>query len=136
MCSPGSASAPASVAVGLPAGAVSIFTRATFNIADVTAIEDVVFGADFDDGIIVWLNGLEVYRSPQMPQGAPDWDLEPLSHESSNGSAPSITRPMPSKSTRNPLFSNRYTASRKVIPITSGTRLANCLLPTQKTVSR
>jgi hypothetical protein len=72
----------------VPVGTVSVFTRTTFDIPDVSVVQDVYLGLDFDDGIVAWINGLEVYRSPQMPFGLMDWDSEPLSHESSNGAEP------------------------------------------------
>jgi cysteine-rich repeat protein len=66
----------------------SIYTRATFDIADVGAITSLHIGADYDDGYIAWINGVEVYRSSQMPAGAPAWNAAATSHESSNGSSP------------------------------------------------
>jgi hypothetical protein len=72
----------------VPVDTVSVYTRTTFDIADVSKIADVVFGLDYDDGVIAWINGLEVYRSPQMPGGLADWDSRPLAHESGNGAVP------------------------------------------------
>ena len=47
---------------------VSVYTRVSFNITeDPQDLLDVFLGADFDDGIVAWINGLEVYRSPGMP---------------------------------------------------------------------
>ncbi len=66
----------------------SIYTRATFNIADVSAISSLHIGADYDDGIVAWINGVEVYRSSTMPGGAPAWNTASASHESSNGASP------------------------------------------------
>ena len=45
-------------------------------------------GADYDDGYVIWLNGTEIFRSPEMPAGTPDWDADAASHESSNGLDP------------------------------------------------
>jgi len=72
----------------VPDGVTSIYTRATFTIADVAAVSDLYLGADYDDGYVAWINGIEVYRSPQMPVGDPQWDTRPASHESSNGVVP------------------------------------------------
>ena len=66
----------------------SIYTRATFNVADVSQITSLHIGADYDDGYVAWINGVEVYRSSQMPGGAPAWNTTAASHESSNGSSP------------------------------------------------
>jgi len=68
----------------VPADTLSIFTRADFSVADPGAALSIAFGADYDDGIVAWLNGVEIYRSPEMPAGDPAWDAAPQSHESSN----------------------------------------------------
>ncbi len=69
--------------------ASSVYTRAVFTIADVTAVENLLLGADYDDGFAAWINGVEVFRSPEMPAGDPAWDTRPALHESSNGTVPS-----------------------------------------------
>jgi hypothetical protein len=53
------------------------------------SILSVKVGADYDDAYLVWLNGVEVFRSPEMPPGDPLWN-QPLSgqSESSNQSDP------------------------------------------------
>ena len=38
----------------------SVYTRATFTVADVSAVNNLFFGADYDDGTIAWINGVEV----------------------------------------------------------------------------
>ena len=72
----------------VPVGTNSIYTRATFTITDVASVTDLYLGADHDDGYVAWINGVEVYRSPQMPPGDPNWDTRPAAHESSNAAAP------------------------------------------------
>mgnify|MGYP000358533111 CR=1 FL=1 len=52
----------------------TVYTRVTFYIADVTQLQNLFLGVDFDDGYAAWINGVEVYRSPEMPPGAPAWD--------------------------------------------------------------
>ena len=54
------------------------------------AIQFVGVSADYDDGYIAWINGVEVYRSPEMPAaGDPAWNEVPHpQRESSNGSVP------------------------------------------------
>ncbi|MDX1763312.1 MAG: metallophosphoesterase family protein, partial [bacterium] len=73
----------------VPPGAYSVYTRASFNIPDVNAVTNLFLGADYDDGYTAWINGVEVYRSPEMPAGAPDWNTNvSRKHESSNGAVP------------------------------------------------
>ena len=72
----------------VPPDSRSIYTRSRFTIANVLAVQNMFIGADYDDGIIAWINGVEVYRSAEMPAGTPTWDTDPLSHESSNGAKP------------------------------------------------
>ncbi len=74
----------------VPVGTRSVYTRATFQIADPGAVNDIFLGLDYDDGVVVWINGIEVFRSDEMPDGPLTWDSEPLAHESSNGVAPNF----------------------------------------------
>ena len=65
--------------------ALSIYTRAAFEIVDIGEVQRVLAGADWDDGFVMWVNGTEVHRSPEMPPtGDPAWDTLATSHESSN----------------------------------------------------
>jgi hypothetical protein len=77
----------------VPAGAYSVYTRARFTIDNVAAVYDMFLGLDYDDGVVAWVNGTEVYRSPEMPAGPPAWNTDAGSHESSNRSAP-VYNPM------------------------------------------
>ena len=70
------------------AGTRSIYTRVSFDVADVTLINNVFLGAEWDDGYMAWLNGVEIYRSPQMPVGDPVWNTPAGDHESSNDIPP------------------------------------------------
>jgi len=72
----------------VPVGTVSVYTRADFEITSVGSVNGVFLGADYDDGYVAWINGTEVYRSPEMPAGIPAWDADPALHESSNGQVP------------------------------------------------
>ncbi len=83
-----SAGAQALILTTVPPHTVSVYTRARFTITDVTAVHSVLLGADWDDGWIAWINGTEVYRSPEMPEGSPAWNTAPSDHESSNGTVP------------------------------------------------
>ncbi len=77
------------IATAVPPFASSIYTRATFPIDEVLAVGTMHLGADWDDGYVVWINGVEVYRSPEMPGGVPAWNTVAGSHEASNGVNPS-----------------------------------------------
>ena len=66
----------------VPPGTLSLYTLSTFIIADAGAIDDLWIGSDHDDGIVVWINGVEVHRSAEMPPtGALDWDTQPIESE-------------------------------------------------------
>jgi hypothetical protein len=76
----------------VPVGTRSVYTRTTFTITDVSAVSVMSLGVDYDDGFVAWINGVEVFRSSQMPvSGNPDWNTVPASHESSNGSTPNYS---------------------------------------------
>lgn len=53
----------------------SIYSRARFNIADPKAIKKLVLGVDYDDGVVIWINGVEVARTDgtDLPE-KPTWD--------------------------------------------------------------
>jgi hypothetical protein len=72
----------------VPVGSYSTYTRAVFTIDDVSSVSSVTFGADYDDGYVTYVNGVEVLRSWTMPAGEPAWNSLPGSHESSNGTVP------------------------------------------------
>ncbi|HKQ60873.1 MAG TPA: thrombospondin type 3 repeat-containing protein [Candidatus Polarisedimenticolaceae bacterium] len=72
----------------VPVSTLSLYTRAQFNIADVSTVHDLFLGADYDDAWVAWINGIEVYRSPEMPAGTPAWNTNPAAHESSNDTQP------------------------------------------------
>ncbi|MEE9291683.1 MAG: hypothetical protein V3U83_02015, partial [Acidobacteriota bacterium] len=74
----------------VPSGTFSVYTRAIFVIEDLAHVKTVTLGADYDDGYIAWINGAEVFRSPQMPAGDPAWNTNSGPHESSNGLLPHI----------------------------------------------
>ncbi len=44
----------------------TIYTRTTFNITDINTVNNVVLGADYDDGYAAWINGVEVFRSARI----------------------------------------------------------------------
>ncbi|MGB5715962.1 MAG: metallophosphoesterase [Gammaproteobacteria bacterium] len=76
----------------VPIGTHSVYTRTMFTIADITQVSVVSLGVDYDDGYVAWINGTEVFRSSQMPAtGDPEWNTDPVSHESSNGTTPNYS---------------------------------------------
>ena len=68
----------------------SVFTRIPFVVDDAGEVIALIFGADFDDGVTAWINGVEVYRSPSLPAGPLGWDTGAAPHESSNGELPDL----------------------------------------------
>jgi hypothetical protein len=67
----------------------SVFTRVTFAISDLSTINQLFLGADYDDGFAAWINGVEVLRSPELPGGTLAWNTNAALHESSNAATPS-----------------------------------------------
>jgi hypothetical protein len=72
----------------VPSGTLSIYTRAQVYVEQASAAEVLLFGVDYDDGYIAWINGVEVSRAEQMPDGDPAWDTPAVPHESSNRQLP------------------------------------------------
>ena len=80
------------IQTAVPGGSASVYTRVEFNVVDVSMVTNLFVGADYDDGTIAWINGIEVLRSPQMPAGFPVWNTPSGLHESSNGIEPDYGR--------------------------------------------
>ncbi|HZE90027.1 MAG TPA: metallophosphoesterase, partial [Verrucomicrobiae bacterium] len=76
------------IRTSVPVNTSSVYTRTTFAVSDASAVRSLFLGADYDDGYAAWLNGVEVYRSPEMPSGALSWNTRAVSHESSNAVVP------------------------------------------------
>ena len=76
------------ISTNVAVGALSVYTRTTFEVVDLADVVDVWIGADYDDGWVAYVNGVEVYRSSEMPGGNPQWNADPASHEASNGLVP------------------------------------------------
>ena len=76
------------ISTSVPTDSLSVYTRTTFDIAGAAAVTNLLIAADHDDGWAAWINGVEVYRSAEMPSGDPDWNTAATSHESSNGAVP------------------------------------------------
>jgi hypothetical protein len=73
----------------VPAGVYSVYMRQAFELSN-PAGHQFFLSADYDDGFVLWLNGLEIYRSAEMPVGDPAWNTHADPHESSNGSIPDL----------------------------------------------
>ncbi|HKQ62042.1 MAG TPA: metallophosphoesterase, partial [Candidatus Polarisedimenticolaceae bacterium] len=76
------------IQTSVPTTSVSVYTRAQFNVANPSSVQRITLGCDYDDGFVAWLNGVEIYRSPQMPAGSLAWNTPSGDHESSNGTSP------------------------------------------------
>ena len=61
---------------------------ATHRSQSLLSVQRLFLSGDYDDGYVAWINGVEVYRSPEMPAGIPDWNTDAMDHESSNGAVP------------------------------------------------
>jgi len=82
------------ISTPVTAGSLSVYTLVTVNIADPSALNRLRHGADFDDGYVVWINGIEVYRSPQVTLDPLAWNSTTGAHESSNGTDPDYGPPI------------------------------------------
>jgi hypothetical protein len=65
----------------VPPDTLSIYTRVRFQVEDASRVDRVFLATDYDDGYVAWINGTEVYRSPEMAGQPILWDAEPGSHE-------------------------------------------------------
>lgn len=73
----------------------AIYTRyERFNLPNASAISSLTIRIDYDDGVIVWLNGVEVLRANMViPEAVPNWDWGlSENHESTNKLGPDPTR--------------------------------------------
>jgi len=63
-----------------------IFTRYRFNVGDASAVKKLVFRADYDDGYVAYLNGVEIARSVSMAAGgSKPGDLVPWDYSAASG---------------------------------------------------
>ena len=81
------------IPTAVPPGTLSIYTRALFQVSNPGTISGMFLGADYDDGFVAYINGVEVARA-SMPAGAPNWNTDAALHESSNGAAPNFGTPI------------------------------------------
>lgn len=76
------------IATTVPNTTVSAYTRTSFDLTDAGAVTNLYLGVDYDDGWVLWINGTEVARSPNVFDAPLDWNSPAGDHESSNGAAP------------------------------------------------
>jgi len=82
---------PAWIASPVAAGSLSVYARTTFDIADTTGVASLFLGIDYDDGVVAWINGVEIYRSAEMSPGALTWDTAGEPHEAGSGPTPAYS---------------------------------------------
>jgi hypothetical protein len=75
------------LATRVPLGTSSVYTRTTFTVSDPAGVKNLFLGADYDDGYVAWVNGVEVFRA-KMPSTGREWNASASDHESSNGKTP------------------------------------------------
>lgn len=81
------------IATEVPPGTLSVYTRAPFQATDVDELGRLLLALDYDDGCAAWINGVEVFRSPEMPSGSLSWDTGADRHESSWDWKPDFSAP-------------------------------------------
>ncbi len=60
----------------------SLLLRRSFEVADVEALTHLVFHADYDDGFIAYLNGVEIMRSTNFANASPAYnEFTTIDHE-------------------------------------------------------
>jgi hypothetical protein len=82
------------IATEVPDDTVSVYTLVNVDLDGAPTILQATAGADYDDAYVIWINGVEIVRSPQMPPGDPAWNAPVLPHESSNGADPNYGTPI------------------------------------------
>ncbi len=72
----------------------AIFSRFDlFSIPDAASVASMTIRADYDDGFIAWLNGVEIVRANMGTDDAvPEWNHSATSHESTNKPGPDASR--------------------------------------------
>jgi hypothetical protein len=75
----------------VPRTTFSLFTRTVVTLDNLPAIENLSLGGDYDDAFALWINGVEVYRSPQLHQtGRLSWYAQPARHDWRGGPVPAV----------------------------------------------
>lgn len=77
----------------VPVGTLAFYYRHTFNVTDLSSLDSAILSMDFDDAFIAYLNGVEIARSYNMPDGPANYMTVPKSdHEAQmyNGGYPDV----------------------------------------------
>lgn len=51
----------------------AFYYRQTFTVTDPSKLDSAILSMDYDDGFVAYLNGIEIARSSNMPDGTPDF---------------------------------------------------------------
>lgn len=63
-------------------GTIAFYYRRRFNVVDPAKLDSAILSMDYDDGFIAYLNGVEIFRSSNMPPGVPDYQtVTTIDHE-------------------------------------------------------
>jgi len=79
----------------------AIYTRYRFNVGDATAVTKLIFRADYDDGYVAYLNGVEIARSDSMALGGsvpgevPPWNYSADAGKVTNHEATDLAAGIP-----------------------------------------
>ncbi len=66
----------------LPTNSVSVYSRITFTISNLSELVGLVLNVDYDDGFIAYLNGVEIARNGLTGSGQPTFNqVASISHE-------------------------------------------------------
>ncbi|MCH8294744.1 hypothetical protein IH992_26970 [Candidatus Poribacteria bacterium] len=87
----------------IPGGDVAvIYTRYRFDVPKASSAKKIITRADYDDGYLLWLNGVEIARSPNLEVISkvgeiPDWDLTAPRGKMQNHGATQLPKGNPNK---------------------------------------
>jgi hypothetical protein len=66
----------------IPDGTLAFYYRHAFTVTDPAKLDSAILSIDYDDAFVAYLNGVEIARSTNMPDGAPDFMTVPTTdHE-------------------------------------------------------
>ena len=66
----------------IPTNSISVYSRITFNISNVSEVVGLVLNVDYDDGFVAYLNGVEIARNGLTGSGQPTFNqVASISHE-------------------------------------------------------
>jgi hypothetical protein len=80
-----------------PAGLMSIWTRYHFDVPNADKIKELVLLADYDDGYIAWLNGVNIASAAAPPGDPPAWDATKQAGVISNHASSELAAGKPNK---------------------------------------